>query len=254
MAATMSFFDVPPETRYDLRFNLGAIPVRVHPLFWVVTLLLGASGGDLVGLLIWVVIVFVSILIHEFGHVLAMRSYGQPAHVVLHAGGGLAVPDPIGWGGRRAYAALSTAQDILISLAGPVAGFLLAALVILAVVAVGGTVSFTPFLFIIPWPSATVPVGGWLANSIVGTLLWVNYAWGLVNLLPVYPLDGGRIARSALIRIDPLDGGRKSLWLSVIAGGLMAVVGLLLLRSLYMAILFGFLAFQSFQSLGVRWR
>jgi Zn-dependent protease len=71
----------------------------------------------------------------------------------------------------------------------------------------------------------------------------------LINLVPVYPLDGGNVARYALLQYDPRDGIRKSLWVSVIAGGIMAVIGLALFRSAYMALLFGFLAFQSYQSL-----
>jgi hypothetical protein len=46
-----------------------------------------------------------------------------------------------------------------------------------------------------------------------------------------------------------VDGVRKSLWVSVIVGGVIAVAALLFLRSVYMALLFALLAFQSFQSL-----
>jgi membrane-associated protease RseP (regulator of RpoE activity) len=84
-------------------------------------------------------------------------------------------------------------------------------------------------------------------------MLWVNVFWGLINLLPVFPLDGGQVARNVLIQYDPFDGARKSLWLSVITGGLMALVGLVFFRSIYMAFLFGLLAFQSYQALSVRY-
>jgi hypothetical protein len=49
-----------------------------------------------------------------------------------------------------------------------------------------------------------------------------------------------------------VNGVRKSLWVSVIAGALIALVAFFLLSSLYMAVLFGFLAFQSYQSLQAR--
>jgi membrane-associated protease RseP (regulator of RpoE activity) len=94
-----------------------------------------------------------------------------------------------------------------------------------------------------------LPIGGSILNTLVITLLWVNIFWGLINLMPVYPLDGGNVTRYLLLKADPRDGVRKSLWVSVIAGILVALMGLLLLRSVYMAILFGFLAFQSYQSL-----
>jgi membrane-associated protease RseP (regulator of RpoE activity) len=80
-------------------------------------------------------------------------------------------------------------------------------------------------------------------------MLWVNVFWGLVNLVPVYPLDGGSVTRNVLIQADPIDGVRKSLWISVIAGGLVALAALIFLRSIFMALLFGLLAFQSYQAL-----
>jgi stage IV sporulation protein FB len=244
-------FAEPPLTRYDLHFNIGPIPVRVHPLFWLITLLFGMSAGGLVPLLIWIVVIFVSILIHELGHVLAFRWFGQAAQVVLYGGGGLAVPQVVRWGNRYASVEFKPSQAILISLAGPFAGFLLACLVLAGVAAAGGIIIPTPLFGVIPFAEAFVP-GGWIPNLIVHHLLWVNIFWGLVNLLPVFPLDGGNVARRLLIVMDPLDGGRKSLWLSVITGTVVALAGLLLLNSIYMAVLFGFLAFQSYQTLSGR--
>ena len=84
-------------------------------------------------------------------------------------------------------------------------------------------------------------------------LLFVNVFWGIFNLLPVYPLDGGQVTRNALIQYDPRDGVRKSLWVSVIAGAVIALVGGFLMDSVYIALLFGVLAFQSYQSLQGRY-
>jgi len=245
----MFLFQPPPPTRYDLRFSIAGIPVRVHPLFWLIALLLGSSA-DLIQLLIWVFVVFVSILVHELGHALAMRRYGQPSRIILHFAGGLTVPEPVSWGSRWANVALRPNQEIFISLAGPGAGFLLAALVVVVVIISGGSI-ITNWLFgVIPLPVAgLMPIGGRLISLLVTMLLWVNVFWGLINLLPVYPLDGGNVSRYLLLQADPIDGVRKSLWISVIAGGLVAIAGLLILRSVYMALLFGLLAFQSYQSL-----
>ncbi|MCB0120252.1 MAG: hypothetical protein KDD72_14560, partial [Anaerolineales bacterium] len=77
----------------------------------------------------------------------------------------------------------------------------------------------------------------------------VNIFWGIINLLPVYPLDGGHVSRYILLQRDPWNGLRTSLWVSVITGGVLAVAGLVAFGSLYMAFLFGLLAFQSFQML-----
>ena len=67
-----------------------------------------------------------------------------------------------------------------------------------------------------------------------------------------HPLDGGNVARNVLLQVDPMDGVRKSLWVSVAAGALIALLAFFFLGSLYMAVLFGFLAFQSYQSLQAR--
>ncbi len=249
----MLLFQTPPSTRFDLRFSILGIPVRVHPLFWLIALILGSSG-DLLQILLWIVVVFVSILIHELGHALAFRRYGQDSQIVLHMGGGLTIPESVPWGGGYANVAPSPMQQIIITLAGPFAGFLLAALMIAGVIVMGGSVAIGLLLGFIPIPQLTsLPIGGSLMGQFISLMLWVNIFWGLVNLLPVFPLDGGQVARNVLIQYDPLDGARKSLWVSVITGGLMALVGLLLLHSIYMAFLFGFLAFQSYQSLSVRY-
>jgi Zn-dependent protease len=79
--------------------------------------------------------------------------------------------------------------------------------------------------------------------------LSINILWGLVNLLPVYPLDGGQIARTVMIDQDPGGGAIKSLWLSVFVGGGMAIYGGVMLRSFFIAIMFGMLAFQSYMAI-----
>jgi len=249
----MLLFQVPPPTRYDLNFSLAGFPVRVHPLFWLIAVLLGYSSGDPLQILIWVLVVFISILVHELGHALAFRRYGLSSQIILHFAGGLTVPESTRWGSRWANVALGPNQNIFISLAGPGAGFLLALLVIAGVVVSGGSVLTTRLLGVIPIPAiAFLPFGGNVLSSFVTALLWVNIFWGVINLMPIYPLDGGSVTRNVLLQADPVNGVRKSLWISVIAGALIALAAFFFLRSLYMAILFGFLAFQSYQALQSR--
>lgn len=242
-------FQPPPPTRYDLTFRVANIPIRVHPLFWLITLFLGASTGDLVQILIWGVAVFLSILIHELGHALAMRRYGIPSYVILYWGGGLTVPASERWGNGGASASLGPNQEIAISLAGPGTGFLFAALIISSVALAGGAVTLTMLFGFIPVPMAVLPSAGRILNLFVASLLWVNLFWGIVNLMPVYPLDGGSVTRHLLLKADPWGGVRTSLWISVIAGGIVALFGFLVMRSTFIGLLFGLLAFQSFQSL-----
>jgi Zn-dependent protease len=244
----MNLFQIPPQTPYDLHFSIAGIPVRIHPLFWLMAVILGASGGDIVQIAIWVLVVFISILIHELGHSIAMGIYGQDSYIVLHVLGGLAVPGS-SRSGRSSGAARSPGQNIFISFAGPLAGFLLAATVTAMVSTLGGTIHVNWFLGVIPFPSAVLPFGGFLAYSLVDTFIWVNVFWGLINLLPVFPLDGGNISRNLFMLADPFGGARKALWLSVIAGVIFALAGLLFFGSTYMAFLFGILAGQSYQAI-----
>lgn len=249
----MLLFQPPPPTRYDLRFSIAGIPVTVHPLFWLITLLLG-STGDLLLIPIWILVIFVSILIHELGHALAFRRYGQQSRIVLHFAGGLTIPEPVYWGTGYANVGLSPNQHIFISLAGPGAGFIFATLIIVLVTVMGGSVITTRLFGFIPLPlNALLPFGGRILSVMISMLLWVNVFWGLINLVPVYPLDGGSVTRNILIQADPIDGVRKSLWISVIAGALVALAGFIFLRSLFMALLFGLLAFQSYQALQRRY-
>ena len=100
--AAVVFFAEPQRTSYDLNFRLFGVPVRVHPFFWLAMLLLGTNSETTPKeALVWVVAAFVSILVHEFGHVAAITYFGSRCHVVLHGFGGLAIDDF----NRRAYAA-----------------------------------------------------------------------------------------------------------------------------------------------------
>jgi Zn-dependent protease len=241
-------------TRYDLRFTVAGIPVRVHPLFWLIALLLGSSSNSIIYVLIWVMVVFVSVLVHELGHAFAYRRYGQRSKIILHFAGGVTVPEQVSWGTGWANVALSPRQDVFVSLAGPFSGFLLAAFVMAGVFISGGTLTVNWLLGFIPLPAvSSMPFGGAIVTVFAAILVSANFFWGLINLLPIYPLDGGNVARYLFIQYDPFDGARNSMRLSVIAGGIVALAGLLFLRSMFMALMFGFLAFQNYQSLQSRY-
>jgi stage IV sporulation protein FB len=105
-------------TRVDWRFRLFGTSVRVHPLFWILPLLLAGDARDAWRVLFWVVVVFVSILVHEFGHILAMRLFGGDGYIVLGGYGGLAISP------SARYHRWS--NDVFVSAAGPLAGMLFA--------------------------------------------------------------------------------------------------------------------------------
>lgn len=251
------FLAEPPPTQGDLYFRLAGMPVRIHPFFWVSTLIIGISGGGSTPpaeLLVWFVAVFVSILIHELGHAVVQRRYGGHPRIVLHGFGGLAICDDCD---------RSTSSQILISLAGPMAGFLFAAIVLVAVRAIGHQAG-------IAWGSnfslashgldraRVMPLLGmsfyWEpfrsenVDRMIGNLLWINGLWGAVNLLPIYPLDGGQISREVCMLGRPRQGLILSMQISMVAAGVMVLVGLSW-RSLLVPLFFAYLAYSSYRTL-----
>lgn len=248
----MFLFEPPPPTRYDLRFAVAGIPVRVHPLFWLMALLLGGWSGNPLYLLLWIAAVFVSILVHELGHAFVARWRGQAPQIVLHLFGGLTLANRSEWGERR-KAFLSRPLDAVLGvLAGPLSGFLLAGLIMLGARLAGGQVILVPWVGGIRWPQVLLPLHSPLVNSVIGILLWVNLFWGCLNLMPVYPLDGGLIVYYLWVHFDPIRGTARSLTLSFLAAGLIAMTGLFVLRSTYIVLLFGILAFQSYRLLNLQ--
>ncbi len=227
----------PERTPYDLSFRLFEIPVRVHPFFWVMAVILGITGPEVdpVDMLLWIVAVFVSVLVHELGHALTARAYGAQPWITLHGFGGLA-----SYPGRQQ----STKSEILITLAGPLAGFAFAGLVLLVIVLSGQQVEFRPRLI----PVAFEPYASPPLNSLLSSLLVVNIFWGLINLLPVYPLDGGQIARSVAVELSPYEGIRQSLMLSMgVAIGVAILCAVWV--SFFTAFLFGYLAYLNYATL-----
>jgi membrane-associated protease RseP (regulator of RpoE activity) len=87
-----------------------------------------------------------------------------------------------------------------------------------------------------------------LAHVAMANMIWINLAWGLINLLPVFPLDGGQICQAALSHWRRYDGFDISLKLSMVTA-----IGVALAAyrfdQIYLAVLFGFLAFQNLQAL-----
>ena len=252
----------PPPTPADLHFRLFGFPIRVHPFFWVVILILGMGGlgggqADPVETLIWVVVAFISILVHELGHAVLYRRYGGHPWITLYGMGGLSSCDDCD---------RSPVSQILISAAGPIAGFLLAAGILLLVFLSGHQwvpvtrenfqqlfqqyQSLPPHLSLPFYNRLIEPFASSALNIAINDLLWINIWWGLLNLLPIYPLDGGRIARELFtLKGNVRQGVVQSLWLSVVLAGVCGVFGLLWRQSLYMLLIFGYLAYVNYQTI-----
>ncbi len=196
------FLIEPDETRYDLRWRMFGTPVRVHPMFWLMSVILGYNGTIRAGvgyLLAWVGCVFVSILLHEFGHVWMGRLFGSSGHIVLYSFGGLAIgSNRLNWRWKR----------ILVSFAGPLIQFMFLALL-----------WFGRDLLI-----RSVPPESRLAAERIWWMLFdINLLWPLLNLLPIWPLDGGQIMRELCQAVMPARGVAFSLGISMVVSGLLAV-------------------------------
>ena len=235
----------PEQTQGDINFPLLGIPVRIHPFFWLVALVLGASSRDISGALIWVAVLLISILFHELGHATAYRLFGLHPWITLYGMGGLTACSSAEE--SRSKAATTTGR-IFVSLAGPGAGFLLAGLIIAGILASGHRVFFFPLGSFWPWFLTDLIVSQTF-TMFIWQMLFFNIIWGLVNLLPVYPLDGGQIAREIFLKLNPHDGIRQSLILSMITAAALAAFAMLEWRELFVALLFGYLAFSSFMAM-----
>ena len=262
-------FQQPGESPYDLRFNLLGFSTRISWTFWLIAVVLGydlargidrmfgaASPGVLPLLLIWAACIMVSILIHELGHTIAFRWYGIEASILLYHFGGLAIPSGARWGGRSP-ARLRSGEDLVIAAAGPVFQIGSALLLTLGVWAMGYRVSA---FFFMPTPLAKVgaalggeEIDGAAAFALVNFYVLPSILWGLLNLLPVLPLDGGRIAQ-ALIAISGGDP-RQALWLGVIAS---AVIAIYAFQSgqMFLAFFFVWMGIDNYQAAnpGSSWR
>lgn len=243
----------PEPTPADLHFHVAGIRVRISPWFFLATALFGwgvcqsLARGDqralLQFLVMWIGVVAGSILVHELGHALAYRAFGQAAHVVIYHFGGLAVPEL--WSRRH----LRPLQRLLVSAAGPLAQLLVAAVVII-VLRIGG--------YVVPFPIAAVgermgwdegrPFRSLYGFALADFLLYVNVFWPLVNLVPVPPLDGGQIVREGLLAAGSRDAQQISGIIGVAAGGGMAWWAYTNGQP-YLAILFAALAISCYQGL-----
>jgi Zn-dependent protease len=231
----------PERTNFDWNFRFFGVPVRVHPMFWLVSGLLGGNlleAPDGIKLLcLWIGCVFVSVLLHEMGHVAVGRIFGAHGHIVLFSFGGLAI---------GSSALTNRWQRIAVSLAGPGVQLLLWS----------GIWAFLNYGQ--EWVDfSAIPR---TVRQTISLLWYINLYWALLNLLPIWPLDGGRIARDFLEWLIPSGGLRFPLGLSMFTAGLFAVNSLAALAgkpflpfmtsgSMYTTLFFGMFALSNFQEL-----
>ncbi len=157
--------------RQDPHITLFGFPIRFELFFWIV-MALGAISYQtkLSFMLIYCFVFAFSILVHELGHAFMYRRYGSTARISLH-----------GLGGATFGSAQPARQAIAVGAAGSLAQIILLAL---------------PAYFL----RELLPLGAPVElHFFLYRLYWVSLFWGVLNLLPIWPLDGGHILENILI-------------------------------------------------------
>ena len=192
------------ETKGIIQFRLWGIPVAIHPMSWIVLAIIGGGFGisdkdSLVQVLCFVVAGMLTLLAHEFGHALVGRKLG----------GGNAAITIAGMGGitRHEFAPSSRLNYFITVLAGPLASLLLGITggailgLQLGQLETGIQLSLT-----LPVGTISPEAAQVLLNSSISPTLFKLYAvlflicfwWSVFNLLPILPLDGGRLLATLL--------------------------------------------------------
>jgi Zn-dependent protease len=146
--------------------RIAGIDLYLHPTFFILFLLF--PGGPLL-----LLAMFACVVLHELGHALMARRFGiETANITLY---------PIGGVARLTRIPRAPGAELLIALAGPAVNFAIIAFMLgldaLGVIEIGSFSGMSSFL---------------------GEVLIVNLVLGLFNLVPAFPMDGGRVLRAAL--------------------------------------------------------
>jgi Zn-dependent protease/CBS domain-containing protein len=165
--------------------TVAGIPIRLHWTFLVLLVALGfislRPGGNEGLSLLFVVALFCCVVLHELGHAITALRYGiRTRDIVLYPIGGVAsletLPKP--------------RQELWIALAGPAVNLVIAGALYLIVQAAGQSLRF----------QMEGPRPHFLAN-----LYWTNLMLAAFNMIPAFPMDGGRVLRSLLARVMSED-------------------------------------------------
>jgi len=158
-----------------IQFKLFNIPVRIEPWFFITLLFIGGglratSAQDWIGVAIFIFAGFLSILVHELGHALTIRKFGQPTTIALVSFGGYA---------SHPQNVFTRPQSFLVTAAGPVIQIAL------------GLLAFAILRF------APIPETSLLLVYLL-YLGWISIIWAVFNCFPIFPLDGGRMLAAVL--------------------------------------------------------
>ncbi|MBK9733791.1 MAG: M50 family metallopeptidase [Saprospiraceae bacterium] len=162
------------------------IPVKVHWTFGLLILFVSysafASGDKLVqglGLITYVLVLFLCVILHEYGHALTAKKYGVYTKDIIIS--------PIGGLARLESMPEKAVQEFFIAIAGPMVNLIIG--LFLAVILYFTTGRMIPEISDFKFDE---PI------EFIRYIIWMNFALFLFNLIPAFPMDGGRILRSLL--------------------------------------------------------
>ena len=185
------------------------IPIRIHATFILILIWFGmaaaATSRNVPREIAFVLALFGCVLLHELGHAAMARRFGvRTREIVLYPIGGVARLEtmPGGW------------AELCIALAGPAVN------VVLAIVCSGLLVALhvpDPFREAMPWQN----------SGLVQKLLWANVTLVVFNMIPAFPMDGGRVLRALLaIGIGQQRATRIAALIGQLIAGVFVAAGL----------------------------
>ena len=198
--------------------RIAGISVRVHATFpllllWVALRQGGGTAAAIAGV-VAILVVFTIVLLHEFGHALMARRYGIGTHDITLL--------PIGGLARLERMPREPRQELAIAVAGPAVNVALALLFGGILFTTQGVRSLEALgVLLLPSQGLTLP-------GILAQLVEINVGLILFNLLPAFPMDGGRVLRAllALRSGDLARATRRAAQVGRVFAALFAFVGL----------------------------
>jgi Zn-dependent protease len=192
--------------------KIAGIDVKIHLTFaflilWVAfSALLGGSGfGAVLSDVLFILVLFLCVVLHEFGHALMARRFGIPTRDITLL--------PIGGVARLEKMPEDPKEELLVAGAGPTVNLVIA-LVLGVVLILTGT-------FSLPLDAVLLSQNVWVR------LLTANVTLVLFNLIPAFPMDGGRVLRSLLaLKMDPVRATRTAANVGRGLAVLMGIAGL----------------------------
>ncbi len=225
-----------------IRFRLFGVSVSIHPSLWFTLAMVGlmtVSGVSLLpGVVLFTVAGFLCLFVHEMGHALLSRTLGggEPEIFMSWLGGDCC----------NERAVLTRWRGVAMTAAGPLASLLLAALsVLLLCLYVGGFQSglFLALNFLVGYvPSDFVALFPSYGLAFFKFLIQVSVWWSVLNLLPVFPLDGGQIMHG-------LMSSPHTMHVVSVTVAAMSMTAFIAMGAWFLVLLMGFLCYFNFRCL-----